>query len=498
MRQPLSRTQYGRQMARIPVGQWAPDSAGVDATVLFEATNVFPTATGYGPVRGLNPVSTALPAEAKGGIGVQRSDLTWDFYAGTATKLYKFNPGTSGWTDVSNPSTTYSVAANAFWSFFTDGPKLYATHSAAPLQVIDIDTGTQFANVGGSPPFASTGAAVSEFIVLAGLADDPFAVQWSSIGNPNEWIPGLNLGDIQHFPMGGPVTAFSGGEFGVIFQEQAIRSMVFAPGSAEVFQISKAEEGRGAVSPTAVAQLGAQVFFVDRTGIFRFTGGVSQSIGTERINRWFNDNINTSTLKKIQVVPDTRGPRILFGLQTATGGSDATLLDKILVYDYTLDKWSLLDVDVRVLFSTSLPGVALDSITTSLDDPSLPSLDSAAFAGGEAALAALGPENKLNFFEGAVLEATLTTADMLAARPNQSFVRGIRVDTDASQVYASFAVRQALSESLIWRQETLPNRRRFNPARARGRYHRAKIRIPSATTWTYLSGLEVNPVVMGE
>jgi hypothetical protein len=151
-----------------------------------------------------------------------------------------------------------------------------------------------------------------------------------------------------------------------------------------------------------------------------------------------------------------------------------------------------------VLFSTSLPGVALDSITTSLDDPSLPSLDSAAFAGGEAALAALGPENKLNFFEGAVLEATLTTADMLAARPNQSFVRGIRVDTDASQVYASFAVRQALSESLIWRQETLPNRRRFNPARARGRYHRAKIRIPSATTWTYLSGLEVNPVVMGE
>src|SRR5215212_7255565 len=107
-------------MARISVGQWAPDSAAVDTTVLFEATNVFPTAAGYGPVRGMAPASNALPSEAKGGFGVQKSDLSWDFYAGTATKLYKFNSGTASWDDVSNPSEVYSVAGNAFWSFFTD------------------------------------------------------------------------------------------------------------------------------------------------------------------------------------------------------------------------------------------------------------------------------------------------------------------------------------------------------------------------------------------
>jgi hypothetical protein len=485
-------------MPRIAVGQWAPDSAGVDATVLFGATNVFPTASGYGPVRGLAAASDALPAEAKGGFGVQKADLTWDFYAGTATHLYKFNSGTGGWTDVSNPSATYAVAANAFWSFFTDGDKLYATHAAWPLQFIDIDSGTAFADVGGSPPLAAIGAAVNEFIVLAGLADDPFAVQWSSIGNPNEWTPGLNLGDIQRFPVGGPVTAFSGGEFGVVFQEQAIRSMVFAPGSPEVFQFSKAEEGRGAVSSWSTVQIGARVFFVDRTGLFQFTGGESQPIGTQRVNKWFNDNVNTSTLKKIQVVADTRGHRVLFGVQTSTGGSDATLLDAVLVYDYALDKWSMLDIELRVLFSTSLPATSLDSITTSLDDPDLPSLDSALFAGGEAALAAFGPDNKLASFEGDDREATIETADFLAARPNQAFVRGIRVDTDATDVRAAIAVRQALSDPIVWRTETQPNRRRFNPARARGRYHRAKVRIPSATTWTYLSALEVNPVAMGE
>jgi len=485
-------------MPKVPLGQWAPDSATVDATVLFGATNVFPTASGYGPVRGLEPASDSLPAEAKGAFGVQKSDLTWDFYAGTAAHLYKFNAGSGGWDDVSNPSTTYAVAGNAFWSFFTDGDKLYATHAAAPLQVIDIDSGTQFADVGGSPPFAAVGAAVGEFIVLAGLADDPFAVQWSSIGNPNEWTPGLNLGDIQRFPVGGPVTAFSGGEFGVVFQEQAIRSMVFAPGSAEVFQFTKAEEGRGAVSAWSTVQIGARVFFVDRTGLFQFTGGESQPIGTQRVNQWFNDNVNTSTLKKIQTVGDTRGHRVLFGVQTATGGSDATLLDKVMVYDYALDKWSLLDIGVRVLFSTSLPATSLDSITTSLDDPDLPSLDSALFAGGEAAMAAFGPENRLNFFEGAPLEATIETADFLAARPNQSFVKGVRVDTDADDVRASIAVRQGLSEPIIWRTETQRNRRQFNPARARGRYHRAKVRIPSASTWTYISALEVNPKVMGE
>jgi hypothetical protein len=485
-------------MPKVPLGQWAPDSATVDATVLLGATNVFPMASGYGPVRGLEAASDALPAEAKGAYGVQKSDLTWDFYAGTATHLYKFNQGTGGWTDVSNPSATYGVSGNAFWSFFTDGDKLYATHAAAPLQVIDIDSGTQFANVGGSPPFAAIGAAVGEFIVLAGLTDDPFAVQWSSIGNPNEWTPGLNLGDIQRFPVGGPVTAFSGGEFGVVFQEQAIRSMVFAPGSAEVFQFTKAEEGRGAVSAWSTVQIGSRVFFVDRTGLFQFTGGESQPIGTQRVNKWFNDNVNTSTLKKIQTVADTRGHRVLFGVQTATGGSDATLLDSVLVYDYALDKWSLLDIDVRVLFSTSLPATSLDSITTSLDDPDLPSLDSALFAGGEAAMAAFGPDNRLAFFEGAPLEATIETADFLAARPNQAFVKGIRIDTDSDDVRASISVRQSLAEPIIWRAETERNRRQFNPARARGRYHRAKVRIPSAASWSYLSGLEVNPKVMGE
>jgi hypothetical protein len=485
-------------MPRIPVGQWAPDSASVDATVLFEATNVFPTSSGYGPVRGLSPASSALPAEAKGGFGVQKADLTWDFYAGTASKLYKLDSGAGSWNDVSNPSTTYSVAADAFWCFFTDGAKLYATHATAPLQYIDINGGTVFANVGGSPPFAAIGAAVNEFIVLAGLADDPFAVQWSSIGNPNEWTPGLNRGDIQRFPVGGPVTAFSGGEFGVVFQEQAIRSMIFAPGSPEVFQFSKAEEGRGAISAWSTVQIGARIFFVDRTGLFQFTGGESQAIGTQRVNKWFNDNVNTSTLRKIQVVADTRGHRVMFGVQTSTGGSDATLLDKILVYDYALDRWSLLDIDVRVLFSTSLPALGMDDGTDSMDDPDLPSLDSAAYSGGAAALAAFGRENKLNFFEGDYLEATIQTADFLAARPNQSFVRGIRIDTDADDVRATVSVRQALSDPIEWRVETTPNRRRFNPARARGRYHRAKVRIPAATTWSYLSGLEVNPVGMGE
>lgn len=485
-------------MARIGLGQWAPDAAGVDANVLRVATNVFPTAMGYSPVRGLTPASLALPSNAKGGIGVQRSDLSWDFYAGTSSKLYKYNASTTGWTDVSNPSTTYSVSADAFWHFFTDGAKLYATHIAARPQVINIDTGTQFADVGGSPPFAAIGAAIGEFIVLAGLSDDPFSIQWSSIGNPNEWTPGINLGDIQRFPMGGPVTALTGGEFGAIFQSQAIRSMIFAPGTPEVFQITKVEEGRGALSAWSTVQVGARVFFVDRTGLFEFTGGQSHAIGTQRVNKWFNDNIDTSRLKKIQAVSDPRGHRVMWAMQTSTGGADATLLDSILVYDYSLDRWTLLDIDVRALFATSLPATSLDSITTSLDDPALPSLDSAAFAGGEAALAAFGVDNKMAFFDGTQLEAILETPDFLAARPNQSFVNGVRIDTDADSIFASVATRQSLADTVVYEPEAAPNRRRFCPMRARGRYHRARIRIPNNVNWTYVSGIEVNPKGLGQ
>ena len=203
-------------------------------------------------------------------------------------------------------------------------------------------------------------------------------------------------------------------------------------------------------------------------------------------------------MKKIQAVSDPRGHRVMWGVQTATGGSDSTLLDSILVYDYSLDRWALLDVDVRVMFSTSLPAASLDDGTDSMDDTTLPSLDSAAFAGGEPALAAFGVDNKMAFFEGDQLEAILETPDFLAARPNQAFVNGVRVDTDAPAIFTSVAARQSLADTVLWKPETEPNRRRFCPTRARGRYHRARIRIPASTAWTYISGVEVNPKGLGQ
>lgn len=223
-------------MAAIKFPAFAPDVASVDATVASVATNVVPRADGYGPVASPTAISAPLPADCRGAIEMRSPAFGFPVYfAGTGTKLYKFNLGTASWDDVSAPGTTYGVPPGDYWSFAVYGTRLVATCLGARPQVIDIDLGKHFRNLGGNPPRARHCGVVGEFLVLAGLASDPNAVQWSDLGDIETWVLGVqngHTGDIQLFPDGGAVTGFAGGEFGIVFQESTIRRMVFSAGSA--------------------------------------------------------------------------------------------------------------------------------------------------------------------------------------------------------------------------------------------------------------------------
>ncbi|GJD76210.1 hypothetical protein CFIICLFH_4460 [Methylobacterium goesingense] len=363
------------------------------------------------------------------------------------------------------------------------------------MQVINIDNGRRFAALDGNPPRARHMGVVGEFVVLAGLASDPNAVQWSDLGDIEFWQPGVGNGhtsDLQIFPDGGAVTGFAGGEFGIVFQERAIRRMVFSPGSAEVFGFEVFEENRGAVAPWSLTKVGARVFFLDRDGFYAFQGGASTPIGAERVNRFFAGRVDPDQLASVVAIRDVGGPRVLFAYRSLGSSADLGVLDEILLYDWLLDRWSFIGLPVRFgIVAATLP-VSLDDIPGSLDDPGQLSLDDPSYAGGAPSLGVITADNRLALLNGPNLEALFETAEAMISRPNRTFVDAVRLDSDADDWRVAVGGREAPSQSrpVVYRTETGPTVEQFAPCRSSARYHRARVRIPAGTAWSYASAIE--------
>ena len=93
----------------------------------------------------------------------------WKIYAGTSTRLLTLS--SAGWVDVSRTGgVPYHVAGDDLWSFEQFGTKLIAVNINDVPQVIDIDSGTNFAALGGSPPQATNVKTIGDFLFLSGLA----------------------------------------------------------------------------------------------------------------------------------------------------------------------------------------------------------------------------------------------------------------------------------------------------------------------------------------
>ena len=497
-------------MRKIPFGAWAPDVASNDASACAVARNVFARPDGYGPAPSPNPVSRPLPGPCRGAISVQAPNGSWICYAGTATKLFRLNLATNAWDDVSGASA-YLVPEGDHWSFALYGTRLFAVHLGAVPQVIDIVTGTTFADLTAAdatnkPPIARFVAVVNEFLFLGCLLSDPTKIQWSGIGDPTYWTPGINDSDVQILPDGGHVTALVevGGSL-IVFQDRAIQQMVFAPGTAAVFQRTKLEDDKGAVAPWAVVKVGGNIFFRDRDGIYLFTGGASSPIGKNRVNGWLQALQDPTYAHTAVAVADPTGNRVMFAVKSINV-SDTTLLDLVVVYDFVADRWTQLDLQLRHWMRAETAPVSIDSIAENIDTGTAPydfagglSLDSALFSGGVPLVGLFGLDNKLALLAGPSLEATIGTADAQLARPARAYARGVRVDTDADQWFATVGTRESLGASVPVRPrpETGPNAERFAPCHASGRYHRVTVRIAAGDPWTYATGVEPDAVSEG-
>jgi hypothetical protein len=402
----------------------------------------------------------------------------------------EINMATAG-TGTHSVTWLYSaLSSSSQWQFAQFGNLVFATQKNSVLQVYNLSSSSAFADVSGSPPQADYISVVGRFLVLSGLLSNPFRIHWSGLNDTTNWTSGVGSSDYQDFPDGGIVRGVAGGEFGTVFQDQAIRRMSYIPGSALIFQIERIAQDLGLFAPYSIVRAGSLIFFHSAQGFYKIApGGLPEQIGRERVDRTFFDDLDKTELRMFIGASDPKSTRAFWAYKSTSGTT--TLYDKIIGFDYALDRWFTVEMTGEYLLGMSQPGITLENLDTlsSSIDALAATLDSFAVS-TQPLIAQFNSAHKMGFFSGANLEATLETGEQ-GTDGRRVFMNGFRPVVDASSVYGSASYREIISETPTSLPEVAKNTRTGRcDLRRSTRYSRMKIRVPAATLWNYAAGVE--------
>jgi hypothetical protein len=476
--------------AILPFGGYEPDRSSYKSANSQVISNVVPRADGYGPFQDFTPFTSALAASCRGFFYARKTDGTVAVFAGTSTKLYRLSNTDFTWADVSAGGGAYTALPTSdHWQFAQFGNLVIAVQANVVPQVFDLSSSSAFTTLGGSPPQARYIAIVGRFVVLSGLLSTPYRVHWSGLNAVTTWTPGTNSSDFQDLPDGGIVRGVAGGEYGVIFQETAMRRMIFVPGSPVIFNIERITEDKGLMAPYSLIRAGDKIFFLSPQGFQgMLSTGVPEAIGKERFDRTFFADYDSGAIHLIIGGADPTETRVYWAYKSNSGTTGQ--FDKVLCYDYALNRASIIEMRGEYLASLARPGLtlenldsvsgSLDALTFSLDDVSTAALSK---------LSAVNTAHKLGFFTGGNLEATLDTSEQ-SLNGRRMRVKGIRPVTDAATCYGSVGARETLQGTVGFSIEQAVDAKGLCPANVSTRLARGRLRIPAATTWTFATGVE--------
>lgn len=346
--------------------EFQPDVTDIGTGVSTLVSGVLPRADGYGPFSDFVAFTQALPANCRGFYFARRSDGSIAVFAGTSTRLYLLDNTTFAWTDVSKGGVAYSsLVSTDNWRFAQFNEFVIAVQINTVPQKYTLNLGGAFANLGGSPPQASHVAIVNRFVMLTGLLSNPRRTQWSDLDAPETWTAGVGLADFQDFPDGGTCHQIAGGDaFGVVFQDESIRTLTYAPGSPAVFQINRISTQDTLFGQYSVITAGTRVFFLSSQGFKLIpAGGEPVSIGKERVDRFFFGDVDQSQPQLIIGAADPQGTRVYWAYKSKAGF--AGLFDKMLCYDWSIGdrgRWSLVPMVGQYLAYLAKPGLTLEQL----------------------------------------------------------------------------------------------------------------------------------------
>ena len=479
----------------IPIAEYLPDLPAFQGGA-GEALNVFASSRSYRPFPALAAYSTVpLMARAQGAVYTRASDGTARQFAGDATKLYLLSA--TAWSDASRlAGGAYATAADDFWDFAQFGSLVIAVNGTDAPQKFNVDSAANFSALGGSPP---TGArfieVMGDFVVMAKFPTAKTRVRWGAINDAENWpISATTQADQQDIPDGGFITGMIGYEYGgLIFQERAIRRMDYE-GSPVIFRFKKLAEGIGATIEGSVAGFGDRAFFVHRSGFFMVVGAAElAAIGAEKVDRFFWADIDTNYLTRVTAAVDPVNK--IYGISYVGAGSGSNSPNRLLVYHWDTGRWSRVQPgDHEMIYSgASQAGYTLDtldSISGSLD--ALPfSLDSVVWTGVARPLfAGFNTAHNLAYFNGSNLAATVDTTEAQLVEGQRALLRSLRPMVDGGSPSISIGTRNRQVDAVSFASAVTINSLGACRGRWRGRYHRARLTIPAAASWSHLYGVD--------
>jgi hypothetical protein len=352
-------------MARLLLGEYKPDLDDNLSVSTRTVQNVVPRVDGYGPFPDLAAFTQALPGPCRGYAYARNPDGSVSLFAATATKLYKLNNTDFSWTDVSVSGGSYTgIPSTDQWEFQQFNNLFFATQVNAVLQVFNLSSPATFTNALGSPPQAKYITVVGRFLVLSGISGQPYRVQWSGLNSVNASTSWDNLtaqSNFQDMADGGLVRGVAGGEYGLITQDGALRRMTYAPGNPIIFQIDRISEEKGIYAPLSLTRSGDKIFFVGVDGLkMMVPGGYPQPIGKGKVDDTFFADIDSNNLQLCLGASDPQQTRWFLAYKSKSG--QAGLFDKILCYDWALQRFAPILMMGEYLATLARPGLTLENL----------------------------------------------------------------------------------------------------------------------------------------
>lgn len=477
-------------MPVIPVTEWLPDAAPLGNRGSIQIINAIPGTNSYRPMPSFSALTSALGARPTGAIDVRdRSGNVYQF-AGDVDTLYQLSGST--WNDVSL-SGGYSTGAGERWEFVKWKNQVLATNFSNNIQTLTLG-GSNFANL--TTDFRARRLAVIQNFVVAGSTydvtdgDRPDRIRWSGFEDETDWTVSPVTGSDYRDLKGEPIQRVFGGEYGVIFSNQSTYRMDYV-GAPTWFQIIETLPGVGLISPGAASRIGDLTFAWTTQGFVRIQDGTGFApIGAGKVDDWAFDDLDDAYLERISSVADPRSGRIFWAYPGS--GNFSGRPNRILCYDKNLNKWSMIEDEIELLWAAG--GVSftleqLDSFSSSIDDLAV-SLDSSQWKGdGNLLLSAFDDEFKHGFFQGNPMTATVDTKEMEIHPGHRTMLNSFRPLVDGGDVRAVVCSRSDQRSNVSYSAELTPTSTGRFTHRSNAKYHR--IRLIASGEWSEIVGVQI-------
>ncbi len=470
-------------------GEFAPDVADYNLEVSRVATNVLPGVNSYLPVKTFTSASNALDEPCFGAVVTKDNAGNNYIYAGDRKKLYNI----SGVTVVDYSKALGYSNNSEKWSFATWKNQVIASKLGDAPQVLTLGS-TTFGDLSGTPPQGRALNTVRNFVVFGNTFDSTDGnvtnrVWWSGFDNETQWTPGENQSNF--FDLDGPGGAIKfivGGEYGIIFQERSIWRMDYK-GVPTVWEFNEIEINRGTPAAKSIVHYGNQIFYLGLDGFYVLNNGNTVPIGLNKVDDFFWNDVDQNYLEDISASIDPLRGYVYWAYNSIEANGT---LDKILVYNYKTQRWSLIRQECQLLFQGASSSYTLEELDAFGDLDTLgSSLDSDTWKGGAFKLSGFTTDNELAYFSGPTMSSTIETGHIYSSGVKTS-VTDVRPIIDGTTTVSLLTKQDALSDTESATIATSTGSDGTAKFRSNARYHR--IRCQTSGDFTKAMGVEVGQV----